>query len=196
MNELIKQAAEDCHLKHGIGKTGGYYSIIVNHFLSFGKKNRVELVRVDDSVEKIYDSHFTREYDGSVNGDIMEALEDAYAIGRAMTAQDIYNRNKLGIPGAFETVVGADEAILAAIQEAFDGAEFTRKLQSDAIKAASTRIAELEKENQELREGHYANVTDAYDAGHEDGHYGAHGVILHKYLDSHDYYTKTFNNEK
>ena len=39
MNELIKQAAEDCHLRHGIGKTGGYYSIIVNHFLSFAKGN-------------------------------------------------------------------------------------------------------------------------------------------------------------
>jgi hypothetical protein len=45
--ELIKQAAEDCHLRHGIGKTGRYYSIIVNHFLSFAKENGFELVRTD-----------------------------------------------------------------------------------------------------------------------------------------------------
>ena len=47
MNELIKQAAEDCHLRHGIGETGGYYSIIVNHFLSFAKEKGFELVRTD-----------------------------------------------------------------------------------------------------------------------------------------------------
>ena len=131
-----------------------------------------------------------------------------------MTSQDIYNRYKLGIPGAFETVGEADEAILAAIQEALNvNATHLAELEKEKEQAEvdlfknqldrasewakqQHRIIELEKENKELREGHYANVTDAYDAGHEDGHYGAHGVILHKYLDSHDYYTKTFNNEK
>ena len=54
MNELIKQAAEDCHLKHGIGKTGGYYSIIVNHFLSFAKDKGFELVNeVDLEITKM-----------------------------------------------------------------------------------------------------------------------------------------------
>jgi hypothetical protein len=84
------------------------------------------------------------------------------------------------------------EAIKHAIQLGNDEVLQTTIDASDEIQALRTRLAELEKDNKELREGHYANVTDAYDAGHEDGHYGAHGVILYKYLDPHDYYTKTF----
>ena len=72
--------------------------------------------------------------------------------------------------------------ILAAIQEAFN--------------VNATRIAELEKINQELRERHYNDTTNAYEAGHEDGFYEAIGVSIHVYSGSHDYYTKNFNNEK
>jgi hypothetical protein len=159
-----------------------------------------------------------------------------------MTAQDIYNRYKLGIPGVFETVGEADEAILAAIKEALNEgrkevslALFQCREELDELKqvhhlkeiennSLRNRLAELEKEkynhemrsletrreaeglrieknklekeNKELREGHYKDTTDAYEAGHGDGFYEAMNVSIHVYSGSHDYYTKTFNNEK
>lgn len=55
----------------------------------------------------------------------------------------------------------------------------------------ATHLAELEKSNQELREGHYNDVTIAWIDGKESEGYGDN-----IYLDSINYYNKKFNNEK
>jgi hypothetical protein len=57
----------------------------------------------------------------------------------------------------------------------------------------ATRLAELEKKNKELREGHKRDVMDAYTVGTE--RYFIRGSE-NKFNDAEDYYTKPFNNEK
>lgn len=90
MNELIKQAAEDCHLKHGIGKTGGYYSIIVNHFLSFAKDNGDDANNLFEQTQKEISEGIAFYLSADINRQIdyvssewKKAISKAIALGAA-----------------------------------------------------------------------------------------------------------------
>lgn len=85
-------------------------------------------------------------------------------------------------------------AVIAAINEALNIGEFERKLQSDAIKAASTRITELEEDNKKLRTKEKNRINKAYNAGFSNGWLQSRNGKA-KNTDGIDYYTKTFNNE-
>ena len=113
-----------------------------------------------------------------------------------MKAKDIYEKN---FDDKFKSYfIGQQEEkwAIAAIQEALNVGEFDRKLQSDAIKEASTRLAELEKENQELREvvENLVQLKRWKDKNGKDEHYVQNvDSAWQKAFEIID--TKTFNNE-
>jgi hypothetical protein len=112
-----------------------------------------------------------------------------------MTAREIYLKNDPQRGYRRNAWMRAESTAIAAIQEALNIGEFDRKLQSDAIKAASTRLAELEKENRELREvlENLVQLKRWKDRNGKDEHYAAKiDAVWYKAFEIID--TKTFNN--
>jgi hypothetical protein len=89
MNELIKQAAEDCYgnetYSQPISKEVriGRYHAIITHFLSFIKKKGVELVRVEGDVYSIIEGALPSGSSGEVSQVIIDIAKESYALGAA-----------------------------------------------------------------------------------------------------------------